>query len=59
MFKLDYNGGDVQCPHCKKSFGIEWDTEYGDPLMNDQTTECLECKKTFTFQALLTYSSWA
>lgn len=58
MFNLNYNGGDVECPHCKKSFGVTWDTEFGDPLMGEHDTLCLECGTSFTFQVSIQYHSW-
>ena len=58
MFRLTYNGGDVQCPHCQKGFAVEWDTEYGDSLVGEHETECLECNKSFNFSVYHQYSSY-
>lgn len=62
MMRLIHDGGkDVQCPHCKREYSVEWDTEYGDPLVGISIRYCtnLDCLKKFAVETVIetTYNS--
>ncbi len=57
FFHIDI-GDDLECPFCKEHFGIEWNTEYGDPLFGEHKTKCLNCKKEFGFNVYIEYKSF-
>ena len=58
MFRLSYDGGDVECPYCKTGFAVtDWNTEYGYPIFGDHETTCLECNKPFHFDCSIVYKS--
>jgi len=43
-------GSDFNCPHCGKGHGLEWNTEYGEPLDGDYVIQCINeagCNRTF------------
>lgn len=43
-------GSDFHCPYCQQGHGLEWDTEYGDPLDGDYVIQCINekgCNRTF------------
>ena len=58
MFRLEGGGSDIKCPHCEKSYDVDWDTEYGDPLVGEHEADCPECEKEFHFSVYHKYSSW-
>ena len=58
LFRLDYNGEGITCPHCKTKFGVEWDTEYGNPIIGEHEVDCLKCGKQFNFSVYNEYNSW-
>jgi len=39
-----YTGGDdVSCPKCGRKYDVEWNTEYGDPLVGEHKGKCPNC----------------
>jgi hypothetical protein len=53
-------GGNVKCPHCNNVMDIQWETEYGDPVMGEHIARCMkdDCDKTFTFDVRITIASY-
>jgi hypothetical protein len=58
MFNLTSGDDNMKCPHCGQQLGIEWDTEYGDPLLGEHDAICPDCGKQFAFIATITYDTW-
>lgn len=46
-------GAEVECPHCKKGWGVEWDTDDGQALPGDHDVRCPGCNKEFSFDVYL------
>lgn len=57
LFTLNFDGG-MECPHCKTSIGVKWETEYGDPLIGEHEAECPQCEKKFNFSVFHEYTTW-
>jgi hypothetical protein len=48
---------DVQCPHCKAKFRVDWDgTEYGDASVGEYAEPCPKCRQEFTFTVNVQYA---
>lgn len=51
-----HGNGDFKCPECDTPILVEWDTEYGDPIIGQHTWEkCPECNKRIGFECLTEY----
>ncbi len=50
-------GDDLLCPHCKAKISVEWETEYGDPLVGEHSSECPKCYKEFRWSVYHEYTS--
>ena len=53
---IDYNGGhNFICPCCQTPLKIEWDTEYGDPIIGEEDFECPDCGASTRIQTRIVY----
>jgi hypothetical protein len=58
LSRLIADGGDhLLCPHCGAKISVEWETEYGDPVVGDCTSECPKCEKPFNWNVRIQYTS--
>lgn len=50
------NAGPIECPNCKQSINIDWNTEYNDPIPGDLSAFCPHCDKEFTLSTQIEVS---
>ena len=55
IFNLEYDGDHITCPKCLTRYRVNWDTEYGDPLVGLHSATCLQCEEEFTFEVETSY----
>ena len=55
-FHLLAAGSDIKCPYCKYAFDVEWDTDYGIPVMGDHAVTCIECDRLINFHVETVYT---
>lgn len=56
LARLTTGGSDFKCPECEAGLDVEWDTEYGDPLLGQHEWEkCPACDKRIGFECWTEY----
>ena len=56
MFYLIGGHDDLICPACKHTYDVEWDTEYGDPLVGEHAAKCINCGAVIEFGVYYEYT---
>ena len=55
---LTCGGGDMICPECDNGLSVEWDTEYGDPVIGQSEGVCPHCDKKIMFECWTEYRAF-